>query len=112
MCVPDQPIASTRLFRVPTDRRRCNALFEPIQLRYKFLDFLLDVLGMLGTPVLGVHDGHSLDPYLIMPDERVHAAQGGLEGREPVGGFFRNIEEYFYAICYPLPLCWAPPSHQ
>ena len=30
--------------------------------------------------------------HLIMLDERVHETQGGLEGREAVGGFFRNVE--------------------
>ena len=67
---------------------------------------------MLKTSVLVVRDGHPLERYLIMLDERVHATQGGLEGREPVGRLFRNIEEYLYNVCYSLPLCWKPPSRQ
>ena len=40
-----------------------------------------------------------------MLDERVHSAEGGLEGREPVGGFFRNVEEYLRALRESLFLC-------
>jgi len=45
-----------------------------------------------------VCDTHPLAEYLIVPDERVHPAEGGLEGRETIGGFFRDIEEDLYAI--------------
>ena len=45
-----------------------------------------------------VRDTHPLAEYLMMFDERVHPAEGGLEGREPIGGFFRDIEEDLYAI--------------
>ena len=37
-----------------------------------------------------------------MFDERVHSAKGGLEGRKPVGGFFRDVEEYLRALCESL----------
>ena len=37
-----------------------------------------------------------------MFDERVHPAEGGLEGREPIGRLFRNVEENLYAILCSL----------
>ena len=37
-----------------------------------------------------------------MLDERVHPTEGGLEGREPIGGLFRHIEEDLQAIRDPL----------
>ena len=46
-----------------------------------------------------------------MFDERVYAAEGGLEGAKPIGGLFCNIEEYLHPIYNPLPLCW-PSSRQ
>jgi len=107
MHVPGQPPSPICFLSVSIDRCRENVLFEPIQLRYKFLDLLLDVLGMLGVSASVVCDGHPLDLYLIMLDERAHAAKGGLERREPVGGLFRNVEEYLYTTCNPLPLCWG-----
>ena len=67
---------------------------------------------MLGASVSVVHDEYPLDPYLVMLDERVHAAEGGLEGREPIGGLFRDIEEYLYTICNPLPLHCIPMSRR
>ena len=33
-----------------------------------------------------------------MLDERVHATEGGFEGREPIGGLFCDIEEYLCAV--------------
>ena len=33
-----------------------------------------------------------------MLDERGHTTKGGLEGRTPVGGFFRDVEEYLRAL--------------
>ena len=33
-----------------------------------------------------------------MFDERVHTTKGGLEGRKPVGGFFRDVEEYLCTL--------------
>ena len=47
-----------------------------------------------------------------MLDERGDPAEGGLEGREPVRGLFRNIESYLHEICDPLPLCWEAPGRQ
>ena len=41
-----------------------------------------------------------------MLDEGVHPTQGSLEGREPIGGLFRDIEENLQAIPGPLPLRW------
>ena len=43
-----------------------------------------------------------------MVDECAHPAEGGLERREPIGGFF-NIEEN---ICAILLLCWDIPGGQ
>ena len=40
-----------------------------------------------------------------MLDERVHPTKGGLEGRKPVGGFFRDVEEYLRALGESLFLC-------
>ena len=40
-----------------------------------------------------------------MLDERIHPTEGGLEGREPIGGLFRNIEEDLRGIGHSLPLC-------
>ena len=45
------------------------------------------------------------DRYLIMLDERIHSTKGGLEGRTPVGRFFRYVEEYLRALCKSLCLC-------
>ena len=47
-----------------------------------------------------------------MLDERIHAAEGRLEGRKPTRGLFRNVEEDLDTICNPLPLCWETLSRQ
>ena len=47
-----------------------------------------------------------------MSDECVHPAEGGLEGREPIGGLFRDIKRYLHKVCDPLPLCWEPLDNQ
>ena len=52
-----------------------------------------------------LQDGHLPDQYLVVFDERIYPTEGGLEGREPIGGLFRNIEEYLYAIDDSLLLC-------
>jgi len=52
-----------------------------------------------------MQDGHPLDSYLIMFDERGHPTKGGLEGREPIRGLFRNIEKYLRPIRDSLLLC-------
>jgi len=79
-------------------------------MRDEILNVLLDVLRLLKPCVLVVRGSNPLDRYLIMLDERIHSAEGGLEGREPVGGLLRNIEEYLHTICNPLLLCWEPPA--
>ena len=33
-----------------------------------------------------------------MLDERARSTKGGLEGRKPVGGFFRDVEEYLRTL--------------
>ena len=50
----------------------------------KTLNLLLDTFEFLRSSISVVHDGHALDRYLIMFDERGHSAEGGLEGREPI----------------------------
>ena len=51
-----------------------------------------------------VGNNNPLDHYLVVFYKRADSAEGGLEGREPVGGLFRDIEEYLCAIHDPLPL--------
>jgi len=52
-----------------------------------------------------VCDGYKLDQYLVMLDERVHSTEGRLEGREPIGGLFRDVEQDLRGIDNSLPLC-------
>ena len=66
---------------------------------------LPDVFELLRYSVSAMRSGHPPNQYLIMLDERVHPAEGGLEGREPIGRFFRNIEENLRAIRDSLLLC-------
>ena len=40
-----------------------------------------------------------------MLDEGAHSTKGGLEGRTPVGGFFRDVKEYLRALRESLFLC-------
>jgi len=56
MRVPGQPASSFRFLRVAVDRRRGDALFEPIQLGYEILDLFLDILEMLRVIVSVVWD--------------------------------------------------------
>ena len=42
-----------------------------------------------------------------MLDERAHPTEGGLEGREPIGGLFRNVEKDLRGIGDSLPLRWG-----
>jgi hypothetical protein len=103
---PGQFFPSFRLPGVPVDGRRGNVLFEPVQLGFEVSYLLLQIFELLRVSVSVVCDGHQLDQYLIMLDERVHSTEGGLEGREPIGGLFCNIEEDLRAIGDSLPLCW------
>ena len=59
-----------------------------------------------------MHSTRSFNEYLIILDERAHTTQGGFEGREPIGGPFRNVKENLQSICNPLPLYWEPLSRQ
>ena len=52
-----------------------------------------------------MREAYPLNQYLIMLDECGHPAEGGLEGREPIGRLFRNIEENLRAIRDSLLLC-------
>ena len=103
--VPGQLCPSPRLLRIFINRCRTNVLFEPAKLGSKTFDLLLDVFKFLRPSMSVVRGDHPLDRYLVMLDERVHSAEGGLEGREPIGRLFRNIEEYLCAIHDSLLLC-------
>ena len=48
---------------------------------------------------------HSRNTYLIMIDQRAHPSEGGLERREPICGFLRNIEENLRAVHDSLLCC-------
>ena len=91
MRAPGQPSPTFRLLGISINRCCGDVSFEPLQLGYEILDLLLDVLGMLQTVVSVAGDDHSPNKYLVMLDERAHAAEGGLERGEPIGGFFRNV---------------------
>jgi len=52
-----------------------------------------------------LQDIHPVDQYLVMLDERIYSTEGGFEGREPIGGLFRDIEEDLCAVDDSLPLC-------
>ena len=108
--VPGKFFASLRLPRISVDSRRGYALFKPVQLGSKVFDFLLKILVLLRASVSVVRDGHQLDQYLIMLDERAHSTEGGLEWREPIGGLFRKIKEDLRAVDDSLPLCWEIPT--
>jgi len=108
--IPDQFFASFRLPRISVDSCRGDVLFKPIQLGFEVFDLLLEIFELLRASVSVVRDGHQLDQYLVMLDERAHTTEGGLEGREPIGGLFRNVEEDLGAIDDSLPLCWEIPT--
>jgi len=57
-------------------------------------------------------DNNPSGHYLVMLDERVHETKGRFQGREAIGGLFRNIEEYLHTIRDSLPLCWEPTNRQ
>ena len=103
--VPGQLCPSLRLLRIFINRCRTNVLFEPVKLGSKTFNLVLDVFKFLGPSMSVVRSSHPLDRYLVMLDERVHSAEGGLEGREPIGRLFRNIEEDLCAIHDSLLLC-------
>ena len=104
--VPGQSLAPFRLPRVSVDIGRGNVLFESVQMGSELFNLLLDIFEFLRTSVSIACGGDQLDRYLVMLDERVHPTEGGLEGREPIGGLFRNIKEDLRAICDSLPLCY------
>ena len=76
----------------------------------KTLDPLPDVFGFLSPSISAVYDSCPLAQYLVMLDECIHTAEGGLEGGKPIGGLFRNIKENLHAFCDSLRLRWEPPS--
>jgi len=103
--VPGQVFAPFRLPRIPVNTCRGDALFELVQLEFEVSCLLLEVFGLLRASVSVVCDGCKLDQYLVMLDERVHSTESGLEGREPIGGLFRNVEQDLRGIDNSLPLC-------
>ena len=76
--IPDQFFPSFRLLRVSVDSCCGNVLFEPVQLGFEVFDLLLEILVLLRGSVSVVRDGHELDQYLVMVDERAHSTEGGL----------------------------------
>jgi len=102
--VPGQPSPPFRLLGISINCCRGDVLFKPIQLGYEILNFLPDVLGVLQMFASVVRDDDPLNSYLIMPNERAYTTEGRLKGREPIGGLFRNIQEYLRTIRNPLPL--------
>ena len=85
MNLPCQFFASSRFLRVPFNRRSSDVLFEPIQLGLKIFELLFDIFGVLEVSGSATRNNHSLNQYLIVFDQRIYAAEGRLEGREPVG---------------------------
>ena len=110
--VPGQLCPSPRLLGVSINGCRGNVSFEPLQLGLKTFNLLFDTFEFLRSSISVVHNNRKLDRYLIVFDERGHPAEGGLEGREPIRGFFRNVESYLHEIRNPSPLGWEPPGHQ
>jgi len=76
--VPGQFFPSFRLPRVSVDSCRGNILFEPVQLGFEVSYLLLEIFELLRARVSVVCDGHRLDQYLIMLDERAHSTEGRL----------------------------------
>ena len=95
---PGQLCPSPRLLRISIDSCRCDASFEPLELGLKAFDLLFDIFEFLRPFGSAAHYTHPPNQYLIMIDEFADPAEGGLEGREPIRGFFCNIEEYLRAI--------------
>ena len=59
--VPGQLFASYYLLRVSIDSCRGEGLFEPVQLRFKILNLLLDIFKLLRPSVSVAHDSNSPD---------------------------------------------------
>lgn len=75
---------SSRLLGVSNARCCGNVSPEPNQLGSKIIELLFDIFRLLGALGLVVQNNHALDQYLMVFDQRSHAAEDGLEGREPV----------------------------
>ena len=73
------------------DRCCGDCLFEPVKLGSKTFDPLLDVFVFLSPSRSAMHDSRPLAQYLVMLDECIYTAEGGLEGGKPIGGLFRDI---------------------
>ena len=76
--VPRQFSAPFRLPRVSVDSCRGNILFESVQLRFEVFYLFFEIFELLRASMSVMRDGHKLDQYLIMLDERAHSTEGGL----------------------------------
>ena len=105
--VPGQLSPSVHLCLIVPGPHRVRILLEHLQVWDEVLDHFLDVLRLLAMSISVVAwPIHSEIKYLVMLDEGVHTTQGSLEGREPIGGLSRYIQENLQAIPGPLPLRW------
>ena len=105
MSVPGQLCPPLCLLRVSINRCCGDGLFEPVELGFETFDPLFDVFEFLPPSPSVVYDSRLLAQYLVVLDECVHTAEGGLEGGKPIGGLFRDIKENLHAIYYSLLLC-------
>ena len=80
-------------------------MFEPIELGFKAFDLFFDIFEFLQLFLLVAHDNHPPGQYLIMFDECIHPAEGGLEGGEPVSRLVRNVKENFCDVRDSLLFC-------
>jgi len=76
--VPGQFFPSFRLPMVPVDSCRGNAFLEPVQPGFEVFYLLFEIFELLQASVSVLCDGHQLDQYLVMLDERTHSTEGGL----------------------------------
>ena len=112
MNAPGQFCASSRLLGISIDRCRGDVLFESIEPGFETFDTLLDVFEFLRPFKLVASDSPPPDQYFIMLDEFAHPAEGGLEGREPIGRLFCNVKENLCASQYSLFLDLGVPTSQ
>ena len=76
--IPGQFFPSFRLSGVPVDSCCGDTLFKPVQLGFEVFDLLLEIVELLRTSASVARDGHQLDQYLVMLDERADSTEGGL----------------------------------
>jgi len=54
------------------------------------------IFNLLRANVLIFQDDRPPDQYPVTLDDRVHPTESGFEGREPIGGLLRDVDEYLY----------------